>query len=65
MKRHSLDHLDLPTALSSMMPSALVFAADIAAGVTLVRKYLRRNEMMGNGLRSEFTCSLLVIDEES
>ena len=65
MKRHILDHIVLPTALSSMMPSALVFAADMAAGFTLERKNLRRNEMLGNGLRSEFTCSLLVIVEES
>lgn len=64
MKRHLLDHLDLPTALSSMMPSVLVFAADIAAGFTLERKNLRRNEMLGNGLRSQVNCSLLVIVEE-
>ena len=40
----------LPTAFSSMMPCALVFAADIAAGFTLEAKNLRRNEMLGNPL---------------
>ena len=39
---------NLPTALSSMMPWALVFAADMAPGLTLEAKNLRRNEMMGN-----------------
>ena len=31
-----------------MMPWALVFAADMAAGLTLEAKNLRRNEMLGN-----------------
>ncbi len=31
-----------------MMPWALVFAADMAAGLTLEAKNLRRNEMVGN-----------------
>ncbi len=38
----------IPTALSSMMPWALVFAADMAAGLILEPKNLRRNEMVGN-----------------
>ena len=40
---------DLPTALSSMMPCALVLAADIVAGSALLldeEKSLRRNEMV-------------------
>ena len=64
MRRHLLDGVDLPTALSSIMPSVLVFAADMAAGFTLERKNLRRKEMLGNGLRSEVICSLLVIVEK-
>lgn len=36
-----------------MMPWALVFAADIAAGVTLEAKNLRRKEMLGGGLRAQ------------
>ena len=64
MGRHLFEDLDLPTALSSMMPWALVFAADMAAGVTFEPKNLRRNEMLGNGLGSDFTCSLVVIVEE-
>lgn len=39
---------NLPTAFSSMMLWALVFAADMAAGFTLEAKNLRRNEMVGN-----------------
>jgi len=38
---------DVPTALSSMMPCALVFAADMAAGLTLEPKKRRRKEMLG------------------
>ena len=39
----------LPTAFSSMICSALVFAADICAGLTEVEvKNRRRNEMVGN-----------------
>ena len=64
MRRQLLEDLDLPTALSSMMPWALVLAADMAAGVTFEPKNLRRNEMLGNGLRSDFTCSFVVIVEE-
>ena len=39
----------VPTALSSMMPCALVFAADMAAGVMAGEeaKKRRRNEMVG------------------
>ena len=33
-----------------MMPWALVFAADMAAGLTLEPKNLRRNEMVGDVL---------------
>ena len=44
---------NVPTALSSMMPWALVVAADMAAGVTLEPKNLRKKEMLGNKLRSE------------
>ena len=65
MRRQMLLDFDLPTALSSMMPSALVFAADMAAGFTLEPKSLRRNEMLGNDSRSNVTCSLVVIVEES
>ena len=40
---------DLPTAFSSMMAWACVFAADMVAGLTeVVLKNLRRNEMLGN-----------------
>lgn len=42
--------LSIPTALSSMMPWALVLAADMAAGLMLEPKNLRRNEMVGDGL---------------
>jgi hypothetical protein len=39
----------LPTAFSSMICSALVFAADMFAGLTEVEvKNRRRNEMVGN-----------------
>ena len=54
MRRHLLEDLDLPTALSSMMPWALVFAADMAAGFTLEPNNLRRNEMLGNDLKVRF-----------
>ena len=37
----------VPTALSSMMPWALVFAADMAAGFTDEPKKRRRKEMVG------------------
>ena len=37
-----------PTALSLMMPSALVFAADIAAGLAEEPKRRRRKEMVGD-----------------
>jgi hypothetical protein len=46
---------DLPTALSSMMPWALVLAADMIAGLIAVEKKRRRNEMLGN-LRLERRC---------
>tara|TARA_R110002060_G_scaffold6780_3_gene10270 strand:- start:250 stop:426 length:177 start_codon:yes stop_codon:yes gene_type:complete len=40
---------DIPTAFSSMICWALVFAADMVAGLTVVvEKNLRRNEMVGN-----------------
>jgi hypothetical protein len=40
---------DVPTAFSSMICSALVFAAVMFAGLTEVeRKKRRRNEMLGN-----------------
>ena len=40
---------DVPTAFSSMICSALVFAAAMFAGVTEVEmKNRRRNEMLGN-----------------
>ena len=38
---------DVPTALSSMIPWALVFAADMATGLTRDPKRRRRNEMVG------------------
>jgi hypothetical protein len=38
----------MPTALSSMMPWALVFAADIVAGLVEEEKNRRKNEMLGN-----------------
>ena len=38
---------NVPTALSSMIPCALVFAADIAAGFTLEAKKRRRKEILG------------------
>ena len=39
----------IPTAFSSMICSALVFAADMFAGLTEgERKNRRRNEMVGN-----------------
>lgn len=38
---------DVPTALSLMMPSALVFAADMAAGLMLEPKNRLRKEMVG------------------
>lgn len=37
-----------------MMPWALVFAADIAAGLALEAKNLRRKEMLGNGIVVNF-----------
>lgn len=40
------------------MPWALVVAADMAAGLTLEPKNLRRNEMVGNRLDSKVTCGL-------
>ena len=43
-----LERSNLPTAFSSMMLWALVFAADMAAGFTLEAKNLRRNEMLGD-----------------
>lgn len=43
----------LPTALSSMMPWVLVFAADMVAGFTLEPKSLSRNEMLGKVLSYE------------
>lgn len=40
---------NVPTAFSSIMPWAFVFAADIAAGLgALLKKKRRRNEMVGN-----------------
>jgi hypothetical protein len=43
---------DIPTAFSSIICSAFIFAADMFAGVTEVElKKRRRNEMVGNGLR--------------
>ena len=38
----------VPTALSSMMPWALVFAADMAAGFAEEAKKRRRKEMVGD-----------------
>lgn len=44
-----------------MMFWAFVFAADMAAGLTLEAKNLRRNEMLGNRMaglmRSDVVCS--------
>ena len=45
--------LSIPTALSSMMPWALVVAADMAAGFTPEPKNLRRNEMVNSGVNFE------------
>ena len=45
--------LNIPTALSSMMPWALVVAADMAAGFTPEPKNLRRNEMVNSGVNVE------------
>lgn len=42
--------LSIPTALSSMMPWALVVAADMAAGFTAEPKNLRRKEMVNSGV---------------
>ena len=50
---------DVPTALSSMMPCALVFAADIAAGLTLEPKKRRRKEILGDLKRDLETIILL------
>lgn len=45
----------VPTGYSSMMLCALVFAADMAAGLTEVQvKNRRRNEMVGNCMRVVF-----------
>ena len=55
------ENLSIPTAFSSMMPWALVFAADMAAGFTLEPKNLRRNEMVGDGLSSKVTRKLSMI----
>ena len=63
--RYGWEDWNIPTALSSMMPWALVFAADMAAGLTLEPKILRRNEMVGSGSSSKVVCSLtLVVEEE-
>ena len=43
----------IPTALSSMMPWALVVAADMAAGLVPEPKNLRRNEMVNSGVNVE------------
>ena len=43
----------IPTALSSMMPWALVVAADMAAGLVPEPKNLRRNEMVNSGVEVE------------
>ncbi len=44
-----MENEDVPTAFSSMICSALVFAAAMLAGVTEVEvKNRRRNEMLGN-----------------
>ncbi len=51
--------MSIPTALSSMMPWALVFAADMAAGLTLEPKNLLRNEMVGDGLTFKVAGGLL------
>ena len=42
--------MSIPTALSSMMPWALVVAADMAAGFTAEPKNLRRKEMVNSGV---------------
>ena len=42
-----LEGVYIPTAFSSMMLWALVFAADMAAGLTDEPKKRRRKEMMG------------------
>lgn len=47
-----------------MMPWALVFAADMAAGLTLEPKNLRRNEMVAIVLILEVSCGLFVIVDE-
>ena len=54
----------IPTALSSMMPSALVFAADMAAGLMLEPKNLRRNEMVGDDMNLKIICRFSVIIDE-
>ena len=40
--------IDVPTGFSLMMPSALVFAADMVAGLALLPKRRRRKAMMGD-----------------
>lgn len=48
-RREKRERDNIPTGLSAMICSALVFAADICAGLTDVEvKNLRRKEMMGN-----------------
>ena len=52
--------LDIPTALSSMMPWALVFAADIAAGLTREPKNLRKKEILGDDVWVRLGCVRLI-----
>ena len=51
----------LPTAFSSMMPWAFVFAADMAAGFAREAKNLRRNEMLGNRMVGLIRCGLIYL----
>ena len=55
----------LPTAFSSMMLCALVFAADMAAGFTLEPKNLRRNEMLGNPMADLIRSGLVSLLERA
>lgn len=47
VQKEIVEGQNIPTALSSMIPCALVFAADMAAGLTLEPKKRRRKEMLG------------------
>ena len=56
--------VDLPTAFSSMMFWALVFAAAMVTGLLAEPKRRRRNEMMGDGFDGE-PGSLVISNEIS